>query len=131
MTEFLSTLDWETVITTIWTVILLPSLTYASTQITAWAKTRKIDQYTTILQNNVVIAVKDVWQTIVKDIKGTEEWTPEKQAEVKELAKQKAISALTNSAYQCLKQANDDFDEYLDILVESSLFDAKSSGDMK
>lgn len=127
MTEFLATLDWATVINTIWTVILLPILTYGATQLNEWAKSKKIDKYTIILQKNVVCAVKDVWQTVVKDIKGTDDWTPEKQQEVKELAKKKALTALTNSAYQCLKQTIVDFDEYLDMLIESSLFDVKSS----
>ena len=45
--------------------------------------------------------------------------------EVKELAKIKALHALTNSAYQVLKAANNDFDEYLDNLIGTVLYDLK------
>ena len=71
-------------------------------------------------------AVKDVYETTVKDIKGTEDWTPEKQNEVKELAKTKAIQALSNSADQILKAANNDFSAWLDSLVGTALYDLKN-----
>ena len=70
--------------------------------------------------------MKDVYETTVKDIKGTEDWTPEKQNEVKELAKTKAIQALSNSAYQILKAANNDFSAWLDSLVGTALYDLKN-----
>lgn len=127
MSEFVQNLDWNEVITTVWTVILVPLLTYVAAQVNEWAKSKKIDKYTDILQNNMIIAVKDVYQTIVSNIKGTDEWTDEKKMEVKEIAKTKAINALSNAAYECLKQANDDFEQYLDSLVESSLFDIKNA----
>lgn len=126
MKELLQSLDWNTIITTLWTVILLPILTYITNEIRKYAKAKNVDKYTDILQNNVVNAVKDVYETIVKDIKGTEDWTEEKQAEVKEIAKQKAIMALSNSAYECLKEANGDFEDYLDSLVGTALFDVKN-----
>lgn len=125
MKELLQSLDWNAIITTLWTVILLPILTYITNEIRKYAKAKNVDKYTDILQNNVVNAVKDVYETIVKDIKGTEDWTEEKQAEVKEIAKQKAIMALSNSAYACLKEANGDFEDYLDSLVGTALFDVK------
>lgn len=125
MKELLSSLDWNEVLTTIWTVILLPILTFIGSEINKYAKAKKIDKYTDILQKNVENAVKDVYQTVVKDIKGTDGWTEEKKQEVKEIAKQKAIYALSTSAYECLKQANTDFDEYLDGLIESSIYDMK------
>lgn len=126
MKELLQSLDWNAMITTLWTVILLPILTYIANEIRKYAKAKNVDKYTDILQNNIVNAVKDVYETIVKDIKGTEDWTEEKQAEVKEIAKQKAIMALSNSAYECLKEANSDFEDYLDSLVGTALFDVKN-----
>lgn len=126
MKELLQSLDWNAMVTTLWTVILLPILTYITNEIRKYAKAKNVDKYTDILQNNVVNAVKDVYETIVKDIKGTEDWTEEKQAEVKEIAKQKAIMALSNSAYECLKEANGDFEDYLDSLVGTALFDVKN-----
>ena len=126
MSEILANVDWSEVVMTLWTLILLPLLTYIGNEIRKWAQSKKIDKYTDILEKNIVNAVKDVYETIVKVIKGTEDWTDEKKAEVHEIAKQKALNALSNSAYECLKAANSDFDGYLDSLINSSLFDIKN-----
>jgi len=125
MNEVLKSIDWVQVIVTVWTVILLPILTYIGKQISDYTKAKQIDKYTDILYRNVVDAVKNVYEVIVKDVKGTEDWTEEKKMEVKELAKIKALHALTNSAYQVLKAANNDFDEYLDNLIGTVLYDLK------
>lgn len=126
MSEILANVNWSEVVMTLWTLILLPLLTYIGNEIRKWAQSKKIDKYTDILEKNIINAVKDVYETIVKDIKGTEDWTDEKKAEVHEIAKQKALNALSNSAYECLKAANSDFDGYLDSLINSSLFDIKN-----
>lgn len=127
MSEAFKDIDWAQMIYAIWTVVLLPIITYAGTQIGNYAKAKRIDKYTDILYQNVLDAVKDVYETIVKDIKWNSDlWTPEKQNQVKEIAKTKAINALTNSAYQILKAANEDFDEYLDGMIGTALYDLKN-----
>ena len=68
MTEVLKGIDWNQVIYTIWTVVLLPVVTYIGTEINAYAKAKRIDRYTNILYRNVLDAVKDVYETVVKDI---------------------------------------------------------------
>lgn len=125
MSEVLNEIDWNHVIYTVWTVILLPVITYIGTQINIYAKEKRIDKYTDILYKNVLNAVKDVYETAVKDIKGTEGWDDETKRAVKVLAKNKAISALSTSVYQSLKTANADFDEYLDSLIGTALYDLK------
>ena len=127
MKEVLQNIDYSQVIYTLWTVVLLPVITYIGTQVGNYAKAKRIDKYTDILYQNVVDAVKDVYETTVKDIKGTDEWTDEKKNEVKEIAKTKAINALTTSAYQILKSANEDFEEYLDGLIGTALYDLKNN----
>ena len=127
MKEVLQNIDYTQVIYTLWTVVLLPIITYIGTQVGNYAKAKRIDKYTDILYQNVVDAVKDVYETTVKDIKGTDEWTDEKKNEVKEVAKTKAINALTTSAYQILKSANEDFEEYLDGLIGTALYDLKNN----
>lgn len=125
MNEVLANLNIMEVLSTIWTVILVPILTYAGKQVYIWMQSKQIDKYGKILYDEVVKAVKAIYQESVEDIKKTSDWTPEKQMEVKELAKTKAIHALTNAAYKCLKEANGDFDDYLDSLVETALYDIK------
>lgn len=121
MKEFLLNLDWMTLLSAIWTVILVP----IGTQIYKYLKTKKLDKYALILYREVKKAVKSVYETEVKDIKGTDAWTKDKMNEVKEIAKQKAIQALNQSVYKCLKEANSDFEDYLDSLITTSLYDLK------
>lgn len=121
MKEFLTSLDWMTLLSAIWTVILVP----IGTQIYKCLKTKKLDKYALILYREVKNAVKSVYETEVKDIKGTDAWTKDKMNEVKEIAKQKAIQALNQSVYKCLKEANSDFEDYLDSLITTSLYDLK------
>lgn len=127
MNEVLQNVDWTQIIYTIWTVVLLPVITYIGTQVGNYSKAKRIDKYTDILYQNVLDAVKDVYETTVKDIKGTSDWTIEKQNEVREIAKTKAVNALTSSAYQILKTANENFDEYLDSLIGTALYDLKNN----
>lgn len=124
MKEFLVNLDWMTLLSAIWTVILVP----IGTQIYKYLKTKKLDKYALILYREVKNAVKSVYETEVKDIKGTDAWTKDKMNEVKEIAKQKAIQALNQSVYKCLKEANSDFEDYLSSLIETSLYDLKHEG---
>ena len=121
MKEFLASLDWMTLLSAIWAVILVP----IGTQIYKYLKTKKLDKYALILYREVKNAVKSVYETEVKDIKGTDAWTEDKMNEVKEIAKQKAIQALNQSVYKCLKEANSDFEDYLSSLIETSLYDLK------
>ncbi len=109
MGEVLQNIDWTQVIYTVWSVVLLPVITYMGKQIAGYAKILRINKYTDILYQNVIAAVKDVYETTVKDIKGTVDWTDDRQKEVKEIAKNKAVNALTSSAYQILKTANENF----------------------
>lgn len=125
MKEILTNLDYQEVIVTIWTVIILPILTYAGTQLNEWLKTKKLDKYANILKENVETAIKDVQANFVDELKGTEAWTNETKAEALQMAKDKAIYALTNSAYEALKMANGDFDDHLTTLIEAKLYDLK------
>lgn len=125
MTEVLQNIDIMEVLTTIWTVVLVPILTYLGTQVYSWLKAKKMDKYGKILYEEVVKAVKSVYETEVKDLKTGKDWTHKKQCEVKELAKDKAIQALSTAAYKCLKEGNSDFDEWLDSLIGTALYDVK------
>lgn len=106
----------------IWTIVLVP----IGKQIYDYLKSKKLDGYAKILYDEVLNAVKSVQNSIVDDLKGTDGWTEEKMHEVKEIAKSKAIQALSSIVYKTLKEANEDFDEYLDSLVDSALWDIKN-----
>lgn len=122
MENILQDIDWMSLLSAIWTIILVP----IGKQVYDWLKSKRLDKYGVILYDEVVKAVKSVYETTVKDIKGTSEWTEEKQNQVKELAKDKATQALSSIIYRSLKEANEDFEEYLDSLVGTALFDIKN-----
>lgn len=50
MTHLSNSLDWNQVILTIWTVVLLPVITYIGNEFKQYAEARKIDNYNEILQ---------------------------------------------------------------------------------
>ena len=121
MKEVFQNINWLELLSAIWTIILVPILT----KLYSYLKDKKLDKYAHILYAEVKKAVKSVYETEVKDIKGTEDWTPEKQTEVKTVAKEKAIQALNTIVYKSLKEANSDFEDYLDSLIGTALYDVK------
>lgn len=121
MKEVFQNINWLELLSAIWTIILVPILT----KLYSYLKDKKLDKYANILYAEVKKAVKSVYETEVKDIKGTEDWTPEKQTEVKTVAKEKAIQALNTIVYKSLKEANSDFEDYLDSLIGTALYDVK------
>lgn len=118
-------IDWAELLQAIWTVVLIPLFTWIGKEIHDWSKTKKLEKYTDMLYQAVINVVKELYQTTVDSIKDTDEWTPEKQAEVKEIAKTKVIQSLTTDAYNFLKTVNTDFDQWIDSLIEASVYDYK------
>lgn len=123
--KILELINFQEVLACIWSAIILPVITYIGREIYQWLKSKKLGKYAEILETSMEHAVKEIYESVVKDIKHTELWTKEKQDEVKEMAKQKAIEGLSNTMYNVLKQANGDFEEYLDTLVGKTLYDLK------
>lgn len=128
MKDVLSSLDWTTILGVIWTAIILPIGTKILTTVNKWLEARKLDKYGQILYVEVKKAVKSVYESVVKDIKGTDDWTEEKMVEVRELAKTKILQALPMIIYKTLNEANSDFYDYLDSLIDTALYDEKHKG---
>ena len=128
MKDVLSSLDWTTILGVIWTAIILPIGTKILTTVNKWLEARKLDKYGQILYEEVKKAVKSVYESVVKDIKGTNDWTEEKMVEVRELAKTKILQALPMIIYKTLNEANSDFYDYLDSLIDTALYDEKHKG---
>lgn len=103
-----------------------PLLTLLGKQLYELARAKKLDKYADIVYSNVLSAVKDVYETSVKDLKGTKDWTKERQAAVRETAREKTLDALADTIAQTLKAANRDFDEWLNSLIGAALYDLKN-----
>lgn len=125
MKDILNSLDWATILGVIWTAIILPIGTKILTSVNRWLEARKLDKYGQILYDEVKKVVKAVYESVVKDIKGTDEWTEDKMDEVRELAKTKILQALPTIVYKVLSEANEDFGDYLDSLIDTALYDIK------
>lgn len=125
MKELLMNIDWMELFQAIWTIVLVPVFTWVGKEIHDFAKARKIEKYTDMLYDAVSKVVKEMYQTVVNSIKDTEDWTPEKQAEIKEIAKTKVIQAITTDGYKFLRTVNQDFELWLESLIEAAIFDEK------
>lgn len=131
MKDILSSLDWNTILRTLWTMIILPIVVNVATYVKQWLEAKKLDRYAKKLYDIVVEMVKAVYQSVVENIKGTDDWTDEKKKEVKELAKTKILEALPTFVYQTLNAANSDFYAYLDSLIETAINDEKKRNKKK
>lgn len=116
---------WLSFIQAVWTIFLVPIFSWAGKELHAWAKTKKLEKYTDMLYIAVRNVVKDMYQTVVGELKGTSEWTPEKQNEIREIAKTKIIGSITSDGYKFLKAVNSDFEDWLESLIESAIYDEK------
>ena len=125
MSQFLSTIDWATILQTIWTIIIIPFFTFIGKQVKSYLETKKLGKYTEMLYTAIENVVKDVQDTVVKDIKGTDAWTPEKIEEIKKIAIDKAIASMTMEGYKLLTKANVDFDAWVDSIIQAKLYDLK------
>ena len=125
MVEFLAAVNWEPILKVIWTAIILPFLLWAKGKVNDWAKVHKIEKYTNLLMDAADVVVKDLQEEIVKECKGTEEWTDEKIAEVRQIAINKAIASMTYEGYKLLSEANSDFEDWVDSIIRAKLYDLK------
>lgn len=91
MKEFLASLDWMTLLSAIWTVILVP----VGTQFYKYLQSKKLDKYGVILYEEVKKAVKSVYETSVKDIKGTDDWTLRNRKRLRNWQKQRLFKHST------------------------------------
>ena len=127
MVEFLAAVNWEPILKVVWTAIILPFLLWAKGKVNDWAKVRKIEKYTNLLMDAADVVVKDLQEEIVKECKGTEEWTDEKIAEVRQIAINKAIASMTYESYKLLNEANSDFEDWVDSIIRAKLYDLKQN----
>ena len=125
MNEFLASLDWAAIISVIWTAVLLPIITTIGKKINDKFKMQKIEKYTNMLYEAAEIIVRDIQQSIVDNIKNTDEWTEEKIEEIRKLAINKAIASMSYEGYKILKEANSDLDSWIDSIIKAKLYDMK------
>lgn len=125
MKDLITNIDWASLFQALWTLVLVPVFSWAAKELHDWARAKKIDKYTDMLCSAVSKVVKEMYQTVIEHIKGTDEWTPQKQAEVREIAKTKILAAITTEGCDILRAANSDFEDWLISLIEAAIYDEK------
>lgn len=126
MNEFLASLDWATIISVIWTAVLLPIISTIGKKINDKFKMQKVEKYTDMLYEAAEIVVRDIQQSVVDNIKNTDEWTEERIEEIRKLAINKAIASMSYEGYKILKEANSDLDSWIDSIIKAKLYDMKN-----
>lgn len=126
MDELLKNIDWMQVLSVLWTVVLLPVLGYIKVKFEEWMKVRNLEKYSDRLINAVDNVVKDMYETVVKEIKGTENWNEETQKEILETAKTKIKVSLTIEGCNFLEEVYEDLEAWIATLIEAKLYDLKN-----
>lgn len=119
MLDIIKSIDW-------WGLIILPLVTFIGKKVNDYLNARQYNTYVELLKNTTLDVVKKIYETQVKDIKNTEEWTKEKQEEVKLQAKREIVQGLSNLSYKGLAKANEDLTSMIDNLVGTALYDLKN-----
>lgn len=125
LTTIAASINWGLVIKAIWTLVIIPILVVLKGKIDKWAEANNMEKYTNMLYSSANSVVKQLQDDIVKEIKGTDEWTEEKIEEIAQLAIDKTIEGLSNEAYKYLLEANSDFYNYVDTVIKAQLYDLK------
>ena len=110
MDELLKNIDWMQILSVLWTVILLPILGYIKVKFEEWMKVRNLEKYSDRLINAVDNVAKDMYETVVKEIKGTENWNEETQKEILKTAKTKIKVALTIEGCNFVEEVDEDLE---------------------
>lgn len=127
MLEFIESLgiDWSTVVLTILSCIGTYVVIPLAKKAKEYIESQKMNKYTEMLYNAVESTVKALYEDVVKEVKGTDEWDASKIAEIKVLAMTKIKAALSTTVYKALAEANDDFDAWVQDLINAKLYDLK------
>ena len=125
LTNLVSSVDVTSLILTVFGAIATYLIIPIATKIKEYLDSKNLDKYTRMLVEAVEVTVKDLYQTMVEDLKGTDEWTEEAKENVRSIAQTKIKMALTTVAYKSLTEANEDFIGWVDTLIESELYNLK------
>lgn len=124
MNEFLATLDVGSIITIIFSSVLIPLLVIGMNAIVDFIKTKtkneKLDKYLDRASDAVITAVQEIMQTYVSTLKKNGEWTEESADEALEMAKLKAIEIMGAAVYTSLPDLIENVEAWLIAKIEAA-----------
>lgn len=120
--------------------VILALITYAAAlatkfinakreEITTKTKNDKIKLYTNLVSENAINVVQTLNSTLVDELKKANadgKLTEEEILEIRDLAAKMLMTTLTDDAKEILTQVFGDLDEYLTMLIESTVYKVKN-----
>jgi hypothetical protein len=110
-------------------IIITGLASWGTTVLIKWLNTKiknqELASFATTIATVVGQVVKEVTQTYVQNIKGTDAWTKEAQEKALSMALETAKSELTTEALDYIQTQHGDIDKYLITLIESTLYNLK------
>lgn len=110
-------------------IIITGLASWGTTVLIKWLnskiKNQELASFATTIATVVGQVVKEVTQTYVQNIKGTDAWTKEAQEKALSMALETAKSELTTEALDYIQTQHGDIDKYLITLIESTLYNLK------
>lgn len=110
-------------------IIITGLASWGTTVLIKWLNTKiknqELASFATTIATVVGQVVKEVTQTYVQNIKGTDAWTKEAQEKALSMALETAKSELTTEALNYIQSQHGDIDKYLITLIESTLYNLK------
>lgn len=91
----------------------------------ARAKAMSTKKHLSILAALIAGAVDAANQTEVDHIKGTADWTPEKQAEIFQAVKRRVMSQLTTDTQKVLSEAYAQPEQFIELQIEKAVRESK------
>lgn len=122
-------MDIKSILISIGTAVVFALVSWGLTLLTTWLRTKiknkKITELLSSILNIVINAVKVVYQTYVKNIKGTDEWTVDAQKKALQMALEKAKKQLSKDTIKFIEDTYGNLDDYLTNLIEATLYNLK------
>lgn len=104
------------------TLIMIPVITslgaYLVAALNAWSKNTSAKKHLTRLQTLILAAVEEANQTEVDGLKGTPDWTAEKQDAVFQAVKSKVLAQLKADTQKALAEAYANPESFIEMEIE-------------
>lgn len=113
------------------TLVLIPVITalggYLVAALNAWRKNSTAKKHLSQLQTLILAAVEDMNQTEVDGLKGTPDWTEERQQEIFQAVKSRVLAQLKTDTQKALAEAYANPDQFIEMEIERIVRAAKNN----
>ncbi len=123
-------MNWQEVLLSVLGVALTALLSWLGQRITVWVnskiKNTKTQSYLTSAIDAVVRSVKMTYQTYVEGLKGKDMFTSDAQLQALKMARDAAISQLSDEVKNFVQQNFGDLEAWVNSTIEATIYDLKN-----